>query len=75
MKARPTMTPDEEAAWAGRATQPGAGVQSAAAEVQTQARMEVAGSPNVYSSHSVAAPRARVPIRRVRLRDEREVIA
>jgi hypothetical protein len=61
LAARPTMTLAEEAAWA-------AGVQSAAAEMPERA-------PVIPSTEacSAAALRARVPIRRVRLQDEREV--
>ena len=82
--ARPTMTPEEEAAWAVRVKLPGAGVQSAAAEgVSTDATPRIRSEPqaaqyglskaNSRTGSSAAAPRARVPIRRVRLRVEREV--
>ena len=65
--ARPTMTPEEEAVWAVRVKLPGAGVSSAAAEAVPHCTDTLPLFP------SAAAPRARVPIRRVRLRDEREV--
>lgn len=68
MKARPTMTPEEEAAWA-------AGVRSAAAgagpDISPDSLHPVVGRQQGLSL--AAAPRARVPVRRVRLQDEREV--
>ena len=67
LAARPTMTAAELAVWAERVKLPGAGVRSAAAEAVPHYTDTLPLFP------SAAAPRARVPIRRVRIRDEREV--